>query len=95
MIFKFKKHNYNLYNTLLHLSRNIYFYKSISIQDTFESRIYLMFMHYSIILIIFKDKKIKFPQEYYDNLFDQIENNLRESGLGDVAVNQKMKILNK
>ena len=54
-----------------------------------------MFMHYSIILIIFKDKKIKFPQEYYDNLFDQIENNLRESGLGDVAVNQKMKILNK
>ena len=60
MIFKFKKHNYNLYNTLLHLSRNIYFYKSINIQDTFESRIYLMFMHYSIILIIFFDK-LKIP----------------------------------
>ena len=54
-----------------------------------------MFMHFSIILIIFKKKKINFPQNLYDGLFLNIENNLRELGLGDVAVNKKMKDLNK
>ena len=54
-----------------------------------------MFIHFSIILIIFKKVKIKFPQDKYDDLFYCIENNLRELGFGDVAVNKKMKIFNK
>ena len=54
-----------------------------------------MFFHFSIILLIFKMKKIEFSQESYDSLFYAIENNLRELGFGDVAVNKKMKDLNK
>ena len=54
-----------------------------------------MFLHFSVILILFKKKKINFPQEHYDGLFKCIENNLRELGVGDVGVNKKMKILNK
>lgn len=54
-----------------------------------------MFIHYSIILITQKNKKIEFEQNYYDSLFKNIENNLRELGYGDVAVNKKMKDLNK
>ena len=54
-----------------------------------------MFVHFSIILIIFKKNKNNFPQKSYDNLFYTIENNLRELGLGDIAVNKKMKNLNK
>ena len=54
-----------------------------------------MFFHFSIIMIIFKEKKTKFDQKLYDNLFHDIENNLREAGLGDVSVNKKMKDLNK
>ena len=54
-----------------------------------------MFIHFSIILIVFKNKKINFPQDSYDDLFYCIENNLRELGFGDVAVNKKMKELNK
>ena len=95
MIFNIKKHNTALYNTLLKLSRNLYFYKDIGLKDTFETRIYLMFLHFSIILIIYKNKKVKFPQVLYDSLFQCIENNLRELGQGDVAVNKKMKDLNK
>ena len=95
MIFKTKSHNLDLYNTLLQLSRNLYFYSKINLKDTFETRIYLMFVHFSIILIIFKIKKNEFPQKSYDNLFYAIENNLRELGFGDVAVNKKMKDLNK
>lgn len=79
----------------MRLSRNSFFYKNISLPDSFETRIYLMFIHFSLILIIFKAKKIKFDQKEYDYLFYNIEYNLRELGFGDVTVNKKMKDLNK
>ena len=90
-----KNHQLGLYNTLLNLSRNIFFYKELRLKDSFETRIYLMFFHYSIILLVLKKKKIKYNQKSYDDLFDSIENNLRELGFGDVSVNKKMKDLNK
>tara|TARA_B100001057_G_C22068302_1_gene650987 strand:- start:142 stop:495 length:354 start_codon:yes stop_codon:yes gene_type:complete len=46
-------------------------------------------------MIIFKKKGSKFSQKSYDNLFHNIEYNLRESGFGDVTVNKKMKEFNK
>ena len=95
MIFKQVKHDDHLYNILLSLSRNIFFYKDINLQDTYETRIYLMFFHFSILMIIFKNKGKKFDQNQYDKLFNNIENNLRELGYGDIAVNKKMKDLNK
>ena len=49
-------HNNELYNTLLTLSRNLFFYNKIKLNDTFETRIYLMFFHFSIMMIIFKKK---------------------------------------
>ena len=94
-MFNIKKHNTDLYNTLLSLSRNLIFYEKIKLNDTFETRISLMFLHFSLILIIFKKKKITFPQNKYDDLFFCIENNLRELGYGDIAVNKKMKTFNK
>ena len=94
MIFK-KKHNPDLYNTLLLLSRNIFFYIDLEFKDTYETRIYLMFFHYSIILLTSKIKGKKADQDNYNNLFFHIENNLRELGFGDVSVNKKMKDLNK
>ena len=46
-------------------------------------------------MIVSKKKGIKFDQNNYDYLFNNIENNLRELGFGDVTVNKKMKELNK
>jgi len=54
-----------------------------------------MFLHYSIILFILKNKRKKPDQVTYNALFFFIENNLRELGFGDVSVNKKMKDLNK
>ena len=95
MIFNVNKHNYELYNTLLYLSRNLFFYNKIKLKDTFETRIYLTFFHFSIILTVFKIKKVNFPQKNYDHFFHSIENDLRELGFGDVSVNKKMKDMNK
>ena len=90
-----KIHTNDLYNTLLSLSRNIFFYKKIGLPDTFETRIYLMFIHFSVMMIVFKNKGKKFNQKSYDSFFHNIENNLREMGFGDVSVNKKMKDFNK
>ena len=84
-----------MYSTLLNLSRNIFFYKKIKLNDNFETRIYLMFIHFSIMMIVYKKKGLKFDQNSYDSLFHDIENNLREMGFGDVSVNKKMKEFNK
>lgn len=46
-------------------------------------------------MIIYKKKGLKFNQNDYDQLFNNIENNLRELGFGDVSVNKKMKDMNK
>ena len=54
-----------------------------------------MFIHFSIMMIIYKKKGKKLNQKSYDYLFGNIENNLRELGFGDVSVNKKMKDLNK
>ena len=94
-MFRNKNHDNNLYNTLLVLSRNIFFYKSIGLKDSFETRIYLMFIHFSILMIIFKKKGSKLNQNSYDFFFHNIEYNLRELGFGDVTVNKKMKEFNK
>ncbi len=90
-----KNHNISIYNTLLSLSRNIFFYKKIELPDTFETRIYLMFIHFSILMLIFKKKSSKLDQKIYDFFFHSIENDLRELGFGDVTVNKRMKEFNK
>ena len=46
-------------------------------------------------MIISKKKGSKFDQKSYDYVFDNIENDLRELGFGDVSVNKKMKDFNK
>ena len=44
-------------------------------------------------MIILKNKKKIFPQNIFDNIFQNIEHNFRELGLGDVKVNKQMKNL--
>ncbi len=92
----YKKHNNKLYNKLIKLSRNKFFYEKIKLSDDFQTRILLIFFHLAIILKKAKgDKYQKKSQAVFDNIFLNIEYHIRELGYGDVAVNKKMKTLNK
>ena len=87
-----------LYNNILLLSRNKLFYTKFNLADTFQNRIYLIFLHISFIFIKIKqnneNKKYKFfYQKMFDLIFKKIELNMREIGYGDVVVNKKMKFL--
>ena len=89
----YKTHNNSLYNNLVELSRNIFFYKSLKFNDNFETRVTLIFVHLSMVLIILNKRGTKFPQDIFDNIFQNIEYHLRELSHGDVSVNAKMKSL--
>ena len=69
----------------------------MGLKDSFDTRLILLFFHFSIILLINKRKKEnkKKIQNSFDNIFLNIEYDLREKGHGDVAVNKKMKNFNK
>jgi hypothetical protein len=74
------------------------FYTNFNLLDTFQNRIYLIFLHTSFIFI--KKKSFNNKEEYkilYQKLFDlifrKIELNMREIGHGDVIVNKNMKQL--
>ena len=57
-MFSFYHKNENkLYINLVELSRNIFFYKNVGLKDSFDTRLILLFFHFSIILLINKDKQ--------------------------------------
>ena len=58
--FKYKKHNF-IYNNLVKLSRNVYFYKDINLEDKLENRVIIIFAHLAIILSCLKNNKMNQP----------------------------------
>jgi len=96
MFASYKKHNNELYNNLVKLSRNIFFYKEVCLEDRIENRILLIFFHFALILHLIKGKSKKNEtQAIFDNMFQNIEYSIRELGHGDVYVNKKMKNLSR
>ena len=84
-----------MYNKIVFLTRENFFYKDFKLSDSFSNRIYLIFFHLSFILIVLKNKESKKneQQAIFDFFFKQIELNCRELGYSDTAVNKKMKDL--
>ncbi len=96
MFTSYNKHNNQLYNNLVKLSRNKFFYQELRLEDKLETRVLLIFFHFALILRSVKSKnKEKETQDVFDNVFQNIEYTLRELGHGDVVVNKKMKNLSR
>ena len=94
--FKSKKKNIlPLYNKIVFLTRERFFYKNFKLTDSFSNRIYLIFFHLCFILIALKKGKSEKndQQAIFDFFFKQIELNCRELGYSDTTVNKKMKDL--
>ena len=91
-------HEDRLYNNILLLSRNKLFYTKFDLNDTFQNRINLIFIHTSFIFIKIKqnnkDQMYKtFYQKFFDLIFNNIETNMREIGYGDTTINKDMRFL--
>ena len=84
-----------MYNKIVFLTRENFFYKDFKLSDSFSNRIYLIFFHLCFILIALKNKKSdkNDQQAIFDFFFKQIELSCRELGYGDMTINKKMKDL--
>ena len=83
-----------IYQNIVKISRSKFFYTDLMLEDTFETRFDLVIFHAFIIFHFYKEQKIEnsnVSQELFDYMFNDFENNLREMGFGDIAVNKKMK----
>ena len=87
-----------LYNKILSLSRNKLFYTKLGLNDTFQNRVNLIFLHISFLFIELKQKDKNqlykvFFQKMFDLIFKKIELNMREVVYGDMSVNKNMRFL--
>ena len=85
----------NIYQNIVKISRSKYLYLEMELEDSFETRFDLNVLLSFMIFYFYKKKNIKnsnIAQELFDYMFNDFENNLREMGFGDIAVNKKMKV---
>ena len=92
---KYKDITPEIYQNIIQRSRSKFFYLNMGIEDNFESRFDIIILHSFIIFYFLKnlseDEK-KLSQYLFDFMFEDFDNNLREMGFGDIAVNKKMKV---
>ena len=84
-----------IYQNIIEISRSKFFYIDYDLEDTFETRFDLLTFHAFMIFYYYKSKMLNnspISQNLFDYMFNDIENNLREMGFGDIAVNKKMKL---
>ena len=92
---KYKKITPEIYQNIIERSRSKFFYLTMDIEDNFESRFDIIILHSFIIFYYLKNvssNEKELSQLLFDFMFEDFDNNLREMGFGDIAVNKKMKI---
>ena len=92
---KYKDITPEIYQNIIERSRSKFFYLNMAIEDSFESRFDIIILHSFIIFYFLKeisDDEKKLSQFLFDFMFEDFDNNLREMGFGDIAVNKKMKV---
>ena len=92
---KYKDIISEIYQNIIERSRSKFFYLNMDIEDSFESRFDIIILHSFIIFYFLKDisdDEKKLSQLLFDFMFEDFDNNLREMGFGDIAVNKKMKV---
>ena len=84
-----------IYQNIIERSRSKFFYLNLEIEDNFESRFDIIILHSFLIFYFLKeisDDEKMLSQFLFDFMFEDFDNNLREMGFGDIAVNKKMKV---
>ncbi len=92
---KYKDITPEIYQNIIERSRSKFFYLKMNIDDSFESRFDIIILHSFIIFYVLKsisENEKKLSQFLFDFMFNDFDNNLREMGFGDIAVNKKMKV---
>ena len=98
-LFKSRKHTKvarTLYSLILIQARLPVFYSDWGVQDTIDGRFDMMVLHAHILFNRLKDgttKDQEIAQAVFDLMFADLDQNLREMGVGDVGVSKRIKAM--
>lgn len=84
-----------LYAETIHAARRAEFYTEMNVPDTTEGRFEILALMAFLVLRRLKSEPAAkdVAQAYFDVMFDDIDSNLREMGVGDISVGKKVKKL--
>jgi cytochrome b pre-mRNA-processing protein 3 len=93
-----KKIAHKLYTTVVKQAREPVFYQNCGVADTFDGRFDMISLHMILIIRRMKrdiDQTRDLSQALFDYMFDDIDLNLRELGIGDMGVLTRVKKMTK
>ncbi|MBC8268240.1 MAG: ubiquinol-cytochrome C chaperone family protein [Rhodospirillaceae bacterium] len=83
-----------MYRIIVEQARQPVFYKDFGVADTFDGRFDMISLHMILVIRRLKsdvEKTRKLSQALFDYMFDDIDLNLRELGIGDMGVLVRVK----
>lgn len=87
---------YDLYGAAVAAARDPYLYATLGVPDTLDGRFDLVGLH--VVLVIRRAQRVDpdgraLAQAVFDAMFNDMDVNLREMGVGDLSVGKKVKIM--
>lgn len=79
-----------VYATILEHIRNPAFYSAYGVKDAFEPRFDLLCLHTALVILHMKDNP-EFNQALFDMMFVDMDQTLREMGIGDMGIPKHMR----
>ena len=87
------RHAQQLYGAVVARSRDVNFYSSYGVPDTFDGRFEMLVMHLFLLHNRLKDEELdarKVSQRVFDAFIDDMDSALREAGVGDQTVPKRI-----
>ena len=90
-----ERSGYELYGAAVAAARDPYFYVELGVPDTLDGRFDLVGLHAFLLIRRFsEDKAAKdLAQAVFDAMFNDMDVNLREMGVGDLSVGKKVRVM--
>lgn len=87
-----KENAFSLYMACVKQARHPAFYKDLGVVDTMEGRFEMICLHASLLVeFLYSVGEEKLAQTVFDVMFVDIDRNMREEGVGDLAVSKRIK----
>lgn len=86
-----------LYIALVEQSRKPFFYTDCAAPDTLDGRFEIILLHVFLMLRFLKgqEEKKELSRLLLESLFDDMDRNLREMGVGDMGVGKRVKVMSR
>jgi cytochrome b pre-mRNA-processing protein 3 len=84
----------DLYSAIVHQARQPVFYESAAVPDTVDGRFEMISLHAFLVMRHLKghgEQEKKLSQKVFDHMFADMDQSLREIGVGDLSVGKRIK----